>query len=116
MKFSDPLSVTEFLSRVRDYFTNPHRLDGEAMVIEHTGVSSDGAAVILYRQYSGSPLHGLHVDLNRFAEMFEPSDPLTLARIISSDEIADPGGGERLEVDWANDMVGDASGILWRSL
>jgi hypothetical protein len=116
MTNSDATAIAQFLEGVREYFHNPNRLDGHEVAIERTGMSTDGAAVILYRQYPGSPLHGLHIDLHRFAALFEPSDPLSLARIIASDEISDPGGGEPLDVDWADGLIDDTRGILWRSL
>ena len=85
--------------------TTPTGSTGEDVRIVSANLASDGTAVILFRRREDGPVEGLHIDLERFASLFDPRNAATLAKVIASDEIADPGGGEKRQEDWADGLV-----------
>lgn len=110
----DDADFRTFFSEIRSYFANPNRLQGEAVEIVATGIASDGAAIVVFRDQAHGPLWGLHVDLTEFSALFDPRDATSLAQVIS-DEIAEPGGaGEKLDVEWAQGLVDHPESVRWR--
>jgi hypothetical protein len=106
----------EFIREIRAYFDVPDRAHGDRVTIINTGIAADGVPVIIYTEYAGGPLVGMHVDLEKFAPLFGPGvTSAQLGEIVASNEIADPGGpGTHLDVDWADGLVPNPSEIGWR--
>jgi hypothetical protein len=111
-----PHDPEEFLASIRSYFGERRWAHGEHVVIVATGVSADGAAVVLFREREGSPLLGIHVHVEEFATLFSPwLTSAQLGDIVAADEIADPGGpGVMLDVSWAHGLVADPDSVRWR--
>ena len=86
------------LDGVRKYFDNSTRIDGETVTIVAAGIAPDGSVVVVYRAQDGRPIQGLHIDLDRFAAIF------------------DPVSGELRDVDSADHPVDEPRGILWQSV
>lgn len=105
-----------FNAAIQDCFSERGPLHDDGVTILATGVGDDGSSRIVYRVRGRAVMLGLHVDLERFATLFDPNDPAYLGRVLASDELADPAdAGDLTNEDWGRGLVPDPACIRWRS-
>jgi hypothetical protein len=102
-----------FLSFIQEWFQNDDRRIGDNIDLESVGISSDGAAVILFRYRNSSVLYGRRFELSGFTALTNARDTKALAWEAIG-EISEPSGpGQLLNVDWAAGLSSGTSTIRW---
>lgn len=104
-----------FIATIVADMSDPGRVIGEETRLEGIGIDPEGAVIVVYRQKPNSRMLGRRFDLQKFAQLFDPtSPPEVLARIALVDDIFDPSGpGTRLNVSWAEGIVDNPDEIEW---
>jgi hypothetical protein len=75
----------------------------------------DGTAVVVYKESAQAPLLGRTYRMNAYSRLFSPdSSAAYLAGVAFADDLCDPsGGGQPVDVDWAEGLVSDPGTVGW---